>query len=239
MLPPSTPMPHTFDARINHGRIVWHDDPNLEIVIEDIVRSVNPDVFIETGTHMGWTSHWMARRFPELEIWTCEVDSEYFQKSSENLACFGDRVHVTHGDSRAFMRDVKKRLEVQRRPNPPDVYGTGLTPDRPLLPMIWLDAHWYPPVPLREECSVVATLPKYVCLLDDFGCSSPNFDGDVFQELDGRRVTNSHQYVADVLGPACWRPSYPSWPGCKGYGLFVKGLDYEPPTGLMKADRLW
>jgi hypothetical protein len=219
---PQVPMAHPFDARINHGYIVWHDDPNIEALIVDVVNRVDPDVFIETGTHMGWTSHWMARRFLELEIWTCEVDGEYYQKSKENLAGFAG-VELTQGDSRGFMREAKKRLEA----------------DTSKLPMFWLDAHWYPPVPLREECAVVATLPRYICLLDDLGCEAPHFDGDVFQELDGRRVTNNHGYVADILGPNCWRPAYPSWPGCKGVGLFVKGVDYEPPAGLMKLDKLW
>ena len=229
---PQTPMAHPFDPRIDHGHIVWHDDPNLEMLIVDLVNRVDPDVWIETGTHMGWTSHWMARRFLELEIWTCEVDGEYYQKSKENLAVFGDRVKLTQGDSRAFMREAKKRLETgedfpRRR--------EGMPP----LPMFWCDAHWYPPVPLREECAVVATLPRYVCLLDDFGCEAPHFDGDVFQELDGRRVDNDQLYTADIMGPVCWRPAYPSWPGCKGVALFTKGIDYEPPAGLMKQSRLW
>lgn len=229
---PKTAMAHPFDARINHGYIVWHDDPNIEALIVDIVNNVDPDVFIETGTHMGWTAHWMAKRFLELEIWSCEVDVEYHKKSVDNLAGF-DGVILTHGDSRAFMREAKKKLDSG------DLALNRARPPAETVPMFWLDAHWYPPVPLREECAVVATLPRYICLLDDFGCAAPHFDGDVFQELDGRSVTNNHHYVADILGPACWRPNYPSWPGCKGVGLFIKGVDYEPPLGLMKLDKLW
>jgi hypothetical protein len=234
---PQTPMAHPFDARINHGYIVWHDDPNIEALICDVVNRVDPDVFIETGTHMGWTAHWMAKRFLELEIWSCEVDVEYHKKSSENLAGFAG-VELTQGDSRGFMREAKKRLETGERDSFWFDEVKFDSRDR-ALPMFWLDAHWYPPVPLREECAVVATLPRYVCLIDDFRCEAPHFDGDVFQELDGRRVDNDQLYTADIMGPVCWRPAWASWPGCKGVALFTKGIDYEPPAGLMKQSRLW
>jgi hypothetical protein len=168
----------------------------------------------------------MARRFIELPILTCEVDNDYYAKSKENLAEFGPNVEVFHGDSREFLRKLKSNGDL-----------AILDEDGP--PFFWLDAHWWPPVPLRDECAVVASLPRYVCMLDDFGCSAPHFDGDVFTELDGRRVTNNSAYVADILGPTYYRPAYASWPGCKGYGLYMKGVDWTPPPGIVKLDKLW
>lgn len=204
---------HLYDPRIQTHRIVWHNDPNLEFFIRHIINNTKPDRFVETGTHMGWTSMWVGSNYPSLPISTVEVDDQYFHLSSENLSEY-PQVSVTHGSSPDFLRSLLPLL-------------------RDGLPMFWLDAHWWPPVPLREECKIVASLDRYICILDDFYCSNPDFEGDTF---DGSRQ-NRLDYVSDVLGPRCFRPAYPSQPGYKGYGLFAKGVDYTVP-GTMKEDVL-
>jgi len=214
-------IPHLYDPRTQLNYIIWHKDPNLERFIRHLIETVKPDRWVETGTHMGWTSVWIAENYPSLPIYTVEIDSEFFQKSSENLAQW-PQVHVAHKSSPDFLEGLRPLLE------------TGTT-------IFWLDAHWWPPVPLRRECKIVASLPKYVCLLDDFSCWDPDFSGDTFYGRapgGGSAHLNDLYYVGPELGYSCWRPNYQPQPGYKGYGLFCKGVDYTPPADLMKFETL-
>lgn len=215
------PAPHLFDPVTQLHHIVWHRDPNLERLIRHVIETTRPDRFVETGTHMGWTSLWVARNYPSLPIYTVEVDPTFHGRSVENLAPY-PQAHVALGHSPDFLRALLPLL------------GTGLT-------MFWLDAHWYPPVPLRDECRVVSQLDRYVCLLDDFSCWGPDFNGDTFYRdgpTQGPACYNDLSYVHDVLASECYRPCYEPRPGYNGAGLFLKGVDYVPPAELMRRETL-
>lgn len=208
--------PILFDPRIQTHYTVWHEDAYLEALVKDIMEKLKPDRFVETGSHMGWTLMWMAKRYPGLPIYSAEIDDAYFQASLHNCKPY-PYIQLFKMNSPDFLRSILAD-------NP--LHNWGLT-------LFWLDAHWWPPVPLREECKVVSKLGRYVCLIDDFACKDPDFGGDVFE---GRE--NNLSYVADIMGPRCWRPNYPSLPPYnKGYGLFLKGVSYSPP-GFMKEDVL-
>lgn len=200
--------PILFDERIKTYYTVWHDDPNLEALVVDVMAKLRPDRFVETGTHMAWTTMWMAERYPDLPIYSAEVDDGYWRASLHNAEPFKN-VHLYHMDSRAFLRELMPTL-------------------REGLNLFWLDAHWWAPVPLRDECRIVESLDRYACLVDDFGCRDPDFGGDSF---DG--VENNLIYLADIMGPTCWRPCYePVPPYRKGYGLFLRGVNYWPPETM-------
>jgi hypothetical protein len=170
---------------------------------------------------MGWTSMWVAANYPWLPIYTTEIEAEFYQKSKENLDQF-PQVSLTHASSPDFLTRLYPMLK------------TGLT-------MFWLDAHWWPPVPLRQECKIVSTLEKYVCLLDDFSCWDPDFSGDTFYGRApnfGSCHLNDLYYVGPELGYSCWRPCWEPQPGSKGVGMFLRGVDYTPPADLMKFDNI-
>lgn len=203
---------HLYDPRIQHPYTIWHDDPNLEAFVRDLIEKLRPARWVETGTHMGWTSMWLAKNFPWLPIYTVEVDEDYYTKSKDNLDPY-PQVSLWHGSSPRFLRKLLPLLQ------------EGLS-------VFWLDAHWWPPVPLKEECEIVASLSKYICLIDDFECKNPDFDGDVF---DG--VPNNLAYVGrEIDQRSCFRPNYQAKSGYKGYGLFMKAVAYTPPA-FMKEDK--
>lgn len=217
-----TPLRHPFDPRINAGveKALWHADANFEAVIIDLVESLLPDVWIETGTHCGWTSHWVKNRWPDLPLETVEYAEHYYEVARENLAGLPNVLQVL-GDSSVWL---PKRVA-----NLPRAEG--------YLPFFWLDAHWYKPVPILRECAAVATLDRYVCVIDDFDCKDPDFSGDGGEETFDYKILNL-AYVAEHLGPRCLRPAYPNTnpSGFKGYGIFTKGIDYSHP--LLKAEVL-
>jgi hypothetical protein len=148
---------HRYDAKmkVSSDIAIWHADPRMEALIVDLFEKVKPRQFVETGTHMGWTSHWVASRYPEVTVHTVEILEDYFRLSGENLLGLKN-VRRTRADSVAFLR--------------------ALTP-LPGTTFFWLDAHFHAPNPLPGECRVVAGLTNYACIIDDFHCG-PDFPGD-------------------------------------------------------------
>ena len=200
--------PILYDPRIDAKYVVWHEDPNLEALVNDIMQKVKPQRFVETGTHMGWTLMYMAKHYSRLPIYSAEIDERYYINSRHNCDPYP---HITlyHMSSLDFLQLIYVTLSV------------GLS-------FFWLDAHWWNPVPLREECKIISTLDKYIILIDDFACDNPRFGGDVF---DGQE--NNIHYVKDILGNRYYRPNYEALPPYhKGYGLFIKGVDYQPPATM-------
>jgi hypothetical protein len=223
---------HLFDDRTQLRYIVWHEDPPLERFMRQIIDAVRPSVFIETGSHMGWTSMWLARNYPDMKIETVEVDDRFYGKAKDNLERFPN-VSITHADSREFLQKRVSGLLRELEHESPF--------SKSFVPMFWLDAHWWPPVPLKDECRQVALLPKYVCLLDDFSCWGPDFSGDTFFSIapsSGDAYLNDISYVAAELGEIYYRPIWEPRPGSKGVGLFVKGVDYVPPVEFMRRETL-
>ena len=56
--------------------------------------------------------------------------------------------------------------------------------------------------------------------------------------LEQTKTVNDLYYVGPEMGYSCWRPNYEPQPGFKGYGLFLKGVEYEPPADIMKFETL-
>ncbi len=119
-----------------------------------------------------------------------------------------------------------------------------MLPDlRNARPAFFLDAHLHPPHPLKEEARIVAELDRYVCLVDDFKCWSPDWNGDTLFSRPSLDYTKSGvegggdpyhcdlSYVLTELGATDhFRPTYEPQPGNNGVGLWVKGFDYVPPS---------
>jgi CheY-like chemotaxis protein len=206
-------MRHEYDPRIQHARIIWHEDPNFELFMLDLIEKTKPDRIVETGTHMGWTTAWFAEHF-KGPIDTVELDPGYARLSRENLSDYGN-VTCHEGSSpeflRAFLADPAHRDE---------------------LTLFWLDAHWWQYTPLQDECREVAKLARYVAVLDDFHTDNPYFEGDVFGLQTPNPIKNDIEYVGDILGWKFGRPNYSALPGFKGYGLFLRGVDYELPSSM-------
>jgi hypothetical protein len=153
-----TPLKHTRDHKmgIDSSIAIWHADANMQALVEDIYAKVQLVRFVETGTHMGWTAHWVANHYPNVALHTVEMMADYYELAKENLACL-QNVNQSLGDSRTFLRALV------------DMPGTSL---------FWLDAHWYKDHPLRGECEILARRSEpHLILIDDYHCG-PDFGGD-------------------------------------------------------------
>jgi len=195
---------HVYDSkmRVSADQAIWHADLRMETLIRHIFEFAKPEYFVETGTHMGWTSHWIASRYPEVTVHTVELSEDYYRLSGENLAALPN-VKRTRADSRGWLR--------------------ALLP-LPGVTLLWIDSHFNADHPLLEECRIVDRLDRFVCIIDDYHCGS-DFPGD----------PASPAMVEPVLGDNYWRPAYPYKTGMSGYALFVRGIEYTPPTTMRRA----
>lgn len=112
----------------------------------------NTLVFVETGTNIGATLHYVAGNHPSLLCYSCEADEKQFARAKQNCAGMNN-VRLYHATSQQFLPKLLPKL---------DVYSA----------VFWLDAHgrgfqW----PLRDEvrmiCKHVGDRSWFI-LIDDF-----------------------------------------------------------------------
>lgn len=213
---------------VNKG---FHGDRYLLRLVDALARRV--PTFLETGSNVGTTLGYVARRYPELECLSCEPDAEA-QAVASRHSCVRTGVVVHRETSQEFL----KRLERDHA----DLFA------RPVL--AWLDAHDYGYAwPLREEVAFLTRrFTSGFLLIDDF--EVPHDARFGFDAYGDQRC--SFEHVAGALSPAVdWRLYYPSyskhtspWHPLRGWGLIQFGprgvelprLDLELSDVCLHAD---
>jgi hypothetical protein len=115
----------------------------------EMLDRLKPAALIETGTYRGTTTEFLARHFAG-PIHSCEIDRRCFLGSRRKLAGFPN-VDLVQSDSRPFLRYILARLRRQA----------------PLL--VYLDAHWWDDLPLREEIEIILESGhEAAIMIDDF-----------------------------------------------------------------------
>ncbi len=65
-----------------------HGDQIQKEIFKIIGREIKPSSIIETGTFLGYSTELFAKIFPNLEIYTCEINKEFYLKAKKNLKKF-------------------------------------------------------------------------------------------------------------------------------------------------------
>lgn len=141
------------------GKIIWktapynyplHGDPIALKAFEILVNEGKIKSIVETGTFRGYTTSLLARKFPNIPIYTCEIDAHNFKKASENLKKYKN-VKVYHNTSPKFLNQLIKEKIIS---------------DKVLF---YLDAHWLDDWPLEEEMQIISSKIKSAfIIIDDF-----------------------------------------------------------------------
>jgi len=147
-------------------------DITTALQVDFLVDAYGCDGIVETGCFLGDTTEYLANRYPQLPVRTCDVAENHAAFTRHRLKQHQNAT-VLHGDSADLLPSLLDGL------------------DRPLL---YLDAHWREAWPLRDELTSVR---RGVVAIDDFFIGHDRFGYD---QYDG--VVCGPELVAQSLPQA-------------------------------------
>lgn len=159
-------------------KIGFHGDEYLISVVDKIMQG--SDSFVETGTNVGSTLAYVAKKYPNVKCFSCEPDVETFQIAEQNTCQFPN-VELYNLTSQDFFSQINQK----------ELFGREV--------LFWLDAHGYGfQWPLREEIQFITTrLKSAYILIDDF--KVPGLPRFGYDRYDGQIC--SFEYIYDALSP--------------------------------------
>ncbi|MEU1729435.1 hypothetical protein, partial [Nonomuraea sp. NPDC005692] len=141
-------------VRLSDGGGPFGFDITAALLIDDLMSLFQCDAIIETGCFLGDTTDYLARRYPALPVYACDIDAQHAGFTHRRLA----------GLSNAYVECLDSPLLIR-----------SVSFDRPLY---FLDAHWGENWPLLEE---LAGITCGVTVIHDFDIGHPRFGFDTYQ----------------------------------------------------------
>ncbi len=182
-----------------------HGDPILVKVFEQIGKAMRATSIIETGTFLGSSTSLFAQLFPDIPIYTGEINEVHYRKAQKRLQKFPN-VHIFHRNSPEFLKEI---------------IAQKLPGERPLF---FLDAHWLDQWPLGEEIAIIAKeLKSAVIFIDDFKVNDPRFAFDRYGDKECS-LTMVNPYIHKKKAYHLFFPHY-------GSEVFHKEIDHPELVG--------
>ncbi|MET7573384.1 hypothetical protein ABZT04_33540 [Streptomyces sp. NPDC005492] len=145
-------------ARLGQGRLSDNGGPFgfdifTALQVDFLIDAYSCDGIVETGCFLGDTTEYLANRYRQLPIRTCDIDANSAGATRQRLAGH-QNVTVLQGDSAALLPSLLCGLK---------------------RPLVYLDAHWQEKWPLRDELTAVR---EGVVAIDDFYIGHDRFGYD-------------------------------------------------------------
>jgi hypothetical protein len=155
----------------------------------DICNVFHPLAVVETGTHVGMTTEFLAKTF-DVPIFTGEYAERIYGFAKMRLRRYHN-VSLHKGDSRCFLRKLMH---------------SKLLPHGPVF--FYLDAHWGDNLPLAEELEIIfENCGRAIVMIDDFQVPwDPGYGFDDYG--NGNALTS--EYIASVVNRLGLETFYPS-----------------------------
>lgn len=195
--------------RLKFYEVGYHGDKYL-LELVDFLFQQDAKYFIETGSNVGSTLVYTAKKFPNVICLSCEPDERAFLQASQNAsAC--DKVTIYPETSQAFLKILNNKHQASFEE----------------ASIFWIDAHGYGfDWPLREEINFIMSHYKaYMILIDDF--LVPHLDCflyDVYKE----HICSFDYIESSIPKNANYRVIYPNYTEhtsrhhpLKGWGLIT------------------
>jgi hypothetical protein len=145
-------------GRLSDGGGPFGFDIVVALLADELITGYGIDAIAETGCYLGDTTAYLARRYPDLPVYTCDTQPACCTFTRTRLAgC--PNVSVTCEQSPGMLARVQQRHQ--------RVFA-------------YLDAHWEQPWPLPAE---LRTLTSAVALIHDFDIGHPRFSYDSYDGL--------------------------------------------------------
>jgi predicted O-methyltransferase YrrM len=196
----------------------FHGDQYLLSLVDELMSQT--DYFIETGTNVGSTLAFTAKKYPHITCLSCEPGTEAHSNAAINTSGLLN-VRLYNETSTDFLIRIKREMQF-------------LFHERVLF---WLDAHGYGfDWPLKEEIEfITANFNKAIILIDDFkvperGC----FKYDSYKDQ-----TCSYDFVKASFKSDFYRVYYPTYTDrtsshhpLTGWGLITHNCSFDIPVHL-------
>lgn len=193
-----------------------NNEPFRQYLVYRLFRHFECSSFIETGTFLGRTTQFAAKVLGAKQVHTCELNPQHYRISRVALA-FCPQVNGHLCSSPEFLRG----LDAERDGGP--------------IPFIYLDAHWYEYLPLKDELRIVAgKWRRAVIAIDDF--ANPLHPSMTFDECKGEVINEKMAVSALSEVRSDYRIFYPNYtPSDLGWEKWPQGIafillgDLPPP----------
>lgn len=205
----------------------FHGDNYLLALVDHLVTN-NVNYFIETGTNVGSTLAYAAKKYPQLQCYSCEPDTEAFTRALSNTRKLKN-VKIFNMLSQDFMIELKQKNQ--------EIFQHKV--------LIWLDAHSYGfDWPLQQEMHFFSeNFENCYLMIDDFKVPHLNvFNYDRYMDQ-----LCAHEYIKDFIAKKSYELYYPDYTEktsayhpLQGWGLYVFGeklmLTKKLENNVKKAD---
>jgi len=146
--------------------------------------------YVETGTFLGMTTDFLARRAKArgAQVHSCEINDRHHAIATRTVGHLPN-VDLQRANSVDFLAALAPRISRSQN-------------------FVYLDAHWNDYLPLRDELSIIRGWGNTVVLIDDFKVPfDPHFGWDKYDE--DREICLEH--IAGTFGNnPVYFPNYPA-----------------------------
>jgi hypothetical protein len=182
-------------------------------IFEELLKKYLFSCIIETGTHVGETTGYLAMQ-SNLPVHSSEINQNMYSLARMRLKNVPG-IHLYRSDSREFIKDLSADPELIRNET-----------------FFYLDAHWRKDCPLVDEIEQIASRwGKFVIMIDDF--QVPGDDGygydrfSAFQKMNISLIRSTMQ----KHGMRAYFPSIPSaeesvQPKPRGFVILTRDNEY-------------
>ena len=146
--------------RLSDGGGPFGFDIAVALMVDELIRKYGCDAIAETGCFTGDTTFYLARRYPSLPVYSCDIDWGCAAFTTRRLAGCSN-AEVTREDSPGMLARVASRH---------------------VRPLAFLDAHWGEHWPLIAELGVVMAAAG-IAVIHDFDIGHDRFSYDTYDGL--------------------------------------------------------
>jgi len=143
------------------------------------------DIFVETGTHCGDTTEFLAKIFPEKKIITCETDNTFFNISKLRLNKYKN-IEIFNVSSDYLIKSLNFNFNI----------------------IFYLDAHWEKYWPIENE---LKNIKKGIIMVDDFFIDCSNYKYDHYEgKLLSKKLLLDNGIINDIyINDPLIKPLFP------------------------------
>ncbi|MGP3959575.1 hypothetical protein ACTWPT_26550 [Nonomuraea sp. 3N208] len=133
-------------------------DIHVALLVDDLLSAYRCDAIVETGCYLGDTTEYLARRYPDLPVHSCDIVQQHADFTRHRLVGLTN-AHVSCTDSQLLVEHAARTYQ---------------------RPLFFLDAHWAESWPLERE---LASITCGIVLIHDFDVGHERFSFDTYNGL--------------------------------------------------------